>query len=103
MLWILIYFASTNLAENHDVPPLTNITVPPLEKVLVINCTLHNCKNFSVNVLRNDLCALEYRKLHKKSEKCQCFILEFFFIHLIHGKKRLHMINASVFQSKWVF
>ena len=62
-------FLSTNFAENMNSVLPSNRILPYFEKVLVNALSLQNYGDFRMVVLRKELCALKFRKMHTKSEK----------------------------------
>ena len=72
-------FLSTNFAENMNSVLPSNKILPHFEKVLVNALSLQNYGDFRMAILRKELCALKFRKMHTKSEKnIKNFILSFF-------------------------
>ena len=61
-------FLSTNFAENMNSALPSNRILPYFKEVLVYALLLQNCGDFLFNILRNELCALKFRKMHTKSE-----------------------------------
>ena len=62
-------FLSTNFAENMNSTLPSNRILPYFEEVLVNALSLQNYGDFLMDVLRKELCALLFRKMHTKPEK----------------------------------
>ena len=60
---------STNFAENMNSVLPSNRILSCFEEVLVNALSLQNYGDFRMVVLRKELCALKFRKMHTKSEK----------------------------------
>ena len=58
-------FSCTNFAENMNSALPSNRILPYFEKVLLNALLLQNYGDFLINVLRNELCALKFRKTYK--------------------------------------
>ena len=100
-IWVFLQFSyfdiflSTNFAENMNSALPSNEILPYFEEVLVNALLLQNYGDFWINVMRNELCALKFRKMHTKSEKnIKNFILSFFINQDV--KECSHYFNSSV-------
>ena len=83
-------FFSTNFAENMNSVLPSNRILPYFEEVLVNALSLQNYGDFQMVVLRKELCALKFRKIHTKSEKnIKNFILSFF---INRDGKKMHAL-----------
>ena len=77
VLKILIYLqfldfdisSSSKFAENMNVSLLSNAILPYFKDILENAWSLQNYGDYFVDDLRQELCALESRKMHTKSEK----------------------------------
>ena len=67
----------------------SNRILPYFEEVLVNALSLQNYGDFRMVVLRKELCALKFRKMHTKSEKISKIL---FCRFLLTGWKEMHTL-----------
>ena len=86
-------FSSYNFVENMNVSLPSNRILPYFKDILENAWSLQNYRDYFVEGLRQELCALESRKVYTKSDN-QISIVAFFIYQ--NGKKCLHNLNSCV-------
>ena len=95
---ILIYFDIYQLCGKHERFSTKQKNLTLFEKKHVNALSLQNNGYYFVDVLRKELCVLEWRKIHTKMWKKYRNLLLYF--SLINMEKCLQHLNGSVFQCK---